>query len=401
MKKFTPFIIFIFIIFCCAKSYGQQVTNVASYQEGKKLKITYTLTGKQGVSNYEIKLYVSTDDGMNWQPINSGISGDVGTQITPGTNKTITWDVLATRERLQGDKIRFKVTATYNESGNYTETSTGSASGIEMIFIQGGTFTMGCTPDGDSDCSSDEKPRHSVTLSNFYMGKTEVTNAQYCAFLNEKGNQTESGAEWINLSGSYEGEKCRISKSGSSFYVQSGYDNYPVIYVSWYGAKAFCDWVSSKTGKNYRLPTEAQWEYAARSKGKDYKYAWGNGKPTKSKGGNVADETAKSKFSDWTIWSGYTDGYVYTAPVNSFGVNDIGLADMTGNVWEWCGDWYSSDYYKTSPTNNPENKTSASRRVCRSGSWSYGPQHVRCSFRGYYTPVNRYVNIGFRLIRMD
>jgi len=382
-------------------SYGT-ITKEVSIKESQTTELNETLPQGEQVT-------INTNPGGARIKIDGGVEQNTpytGT-LSYGSHTIVavptTQGYLETTESIsimQGGKTTFTINLK-PDSKNYTEASTGSAAGMEMVYVQGGTFTMGCTPDGDSDCGNNEKPRHSVTLSDFYMGKTEITNAQYCAFLNEKGNQTEGGAEWINLSGSWEGEKCRISKSGSSFYVQSGYDNYPVIYVSWYGAKAFCDWVSSKTGKTYRLPTEAQWEYAARSKGKDYKYAWGNGNPTKSKGGNIGDETAKSKFSSWTVWSGYTDGYVYTAPVNSFGVNDIGLADMTGNVWEWCSDWYDGEYYKKSPSNNPENKTSASHRVLRGGSWDDTPQDVRCSSRNSLSPGNRDCSIGFRLIRMD
>ncbi len=277
---------------------------------------------------------------------------------------------------------------------NFTERVAGVA--IDMVAVKGGTYTMGCTSEQGSDCWDDEKPAHRVTVSDFYMGKYEVTNRQYCAFLNAKGNQIEGGVEWINLGGEWDDEKCRIYRSGSSYSVESGYDNHPVIYVSWYGARAYCQWLSAQTGKTYRLPTEAEWEYAARSGGKSYKYAWGNGTPTKSNGGNIADETAKRRYSDWTIWSGYTDGYVYTAPVGQFGVNDLGLADMTGNVWEWCSDWYGS--YSSQAQTNPQGPSNGSNRVLRGGSWSSDARGCRVSRRYGSAPGNRGSDFGFRVV---
>lgn len=279
---------------------------------------------------------------------------------------------------------------------NYTETAAGLNLG--MVAVEGGQFEMGCTSEQGSDCTTWENPPHPVTVRNFYIGKYEVTNTQFCKFLNEKGNQTEGGLEWINLSGKYEDEKCRIYKSGSNFYVESGYDNYPVIYVNWYGAKAFCEWIRTKTGKNYQLPTEAQWEFAARSRGKAVKYAWGNGTPTRSNGGNIADEAGKRKYSSWTIWEGYDDGYIYTAPVGSFGTNELGLADMSGNVWEWCqDDWHSN--YNGAPTNGSAwiDSPRGSNRVLRGGSWCNSPRYCRVANRYSNTPGYRDDNRGFRL----
>ena len=151
------------------------------------------------------------------------------------------------------------------------------------------------------------------------------------------------------------------------------------------------DW----SANGYRLPTEAEWEYAARSGGKKYKYAWGNGNPN----GNIADQTAKSRFSGWTIWENYTDGYTFTAPVGRFPQGDLGLSDMTGNVWEWCWDWYGSDYYTNSPANNPKGPTSGADRVLRGGSWCNGPARLRASRRDSNAPDGRVNDIGFRLAR--
>lgn len=272
---------------------------------------------------------------------------------------------------------------------SYTERATGVP--FEMKYVEGGTFTMG---DTFGEGESDEKPTHSVRLSEFWMGETEVTNAQFCAFLNEKGNQTEDGQTWLDIDDS----DCLIQKSGSRYVPKSGYADHPVIEVSWYGANAYCKWLSSKSSRKYRLPTEAEWEYAARGRGQKIKYAWGNGDPS----GNVADETAKKENSDWTIFEGYTDGYVRTAPVKQFRENSLGLHDMSGNVWEWCQDWYASDYYaeckKEGTVSDPKGPTSGSSRVLRGGSWYNDPQLCRVADRGRYALADADGNGGFRVV---
>ncbi len=262
----------------------------------------------------------------------------------------------------------------------------------DMVDITGGEFAMGST-----EGSEDEKPVHTVEISSFRMSRYEITNAQFCNFLNEKGNQTEGGVEWINLDGKWDDERCRISKSGTKFVVASGYENYPVLYVSWYGAVAYCVWLAERTGKNYRLPTEAEWEYAAANGYRHTKYSWGDGNPSGRKGGNVADETAKKRYSNWTIFEDYTDGYVYTAPVGSFDPNVLGLYDMSGNVWEWCADWYNDKYYETSPRKDPPGPTTGSSRVCRGGSWYGVNGYCRSANRIGYNPSSRDGIVGFRV----
>ncbi|MFN0175795.1 MAG: SUMF1/EgtB/PvdO family nonheme iron enzyme [Saprospiraceae bacterium] len=259
-----------------------------------------------------------------------------------------------------------------------------------MVLVRGGTFQMGSTE------GTDEQPIHSVTVSDFYMSKYEVTNAEFVKFLNVKGNQTEGGKTWIDLDGKWEDEKCRIYQSGNSFKVESGYENYPVIYVSWYGATAYCQWL----GSQYRLPTEAEWEYAAGNGSRHTKYSWGNGDPSGKKGGNVSDQTAKAKFSYFSAFENYTDGYIYTAPVGQFDANDFGLYDMSGNVWEWCSDWYDEAYYKNSPSKDPKGPTTAKDyRVLRGGSWGDYPENCRVASRLRNYPNARFSAGGFRVVR--
>ena len=264
----------------------------------------------------------------------------------------------------------------------------------KMVQVQGGTFKMG------SNENDDEKPVHSVTVSSFSMGIYEVTLAQFKSFVEDTGYKTD--AETNNSSYAWDG-KALVEKKGVNWrHDEEGIVradlNYPVIHVSWNDATAYSKWLSQKTGKNYRLPTEAEWEYAAGNGVKHTKFSWGNNNPSGKVGGNVADETAKKKFSDWSIFEGYSDGYIFSAPVGSFNANELGLYDMTGNVWEWCSDWYDGNYYKNSPAQNPQGPSTGSIRVLRGGSWNDYGRDCRSSLRGNITPVFRYNSGGFRLV---
>lgn len=256
-----------------------------------------------------------------------------------------------------------------------------------MVLIPAGAFMMG-SEDGDED----EKPVHKVTLEAFFMDKYEVTVADFKRFVNDQNYKTDAekdgwsyrwdGKAWEKMNG----VNWRHNAKGEL--INAANMNHPVIHVSWNDANAYAQWA----GK--RLPTEAEWEYAARSGSKQYKYSWGNGNPA----GNIADESAKRVFKDWTIWKNYDDGFVYTAPVGSFASNEFGLFDMTGNVWEWCADWYDSGYYKTSVERNPQGPASGTQRVLRGGSWS-GDTNMRCANRNRNFPTVRNCGVGFRCVQ--
>ena len=259
----------------------------------------------------------------------------------------------------------------------------------DMIRIAGGTLTLGCTDEQTKYCQDDEKPAHPVTLSDFALSRTEVTNAQYAAFLNEYGSTTVK-------SGEYKGEAMirehRWSirfpdQKGLGLYApQAGYDNHPVVFVTWYGATEYCRWLSERTGQRYRLPTEAEWEYAARGGQKAnpkrmFLYA----------GSDEIDEVA------WC--NGGRDGQ--THPVAQKKPNALGLYDMSGNVYEWCSDWYGADYYKSiaKGAKNPMGPDSGDKRVCRGGSWGNIPETCRSARRiSLSATINNHVR-GFRVAR--
>ncbi len=246
----------------------------------------------------------------------------------------------------------------------------------EMVFISGGTFQMGSN-DGDSD----EQPVHSVTVSDFYIGKYEVTHKEYIYFLNDIN---------CSSSGSYNGEElidmdsyaCAVGYSGGKFYFKgSSYAEdilCPVIEVTWYGANEYCKWLSGKTGKTYRLPTEAEWEYAT------------GGGSTHQKWAGTDYESSLSSYAWYSSNSGSKTHKVGTKSPNKFG-----LYDMSGNVWEWCNDWYES--YSSSSQTDPKGPSSGSDRVFRGGSWYDNASRCRVAFRYHNYPTFSSHDIGFRV----
>ena len=243
--------------------------------------------------------------------------------------------------------------------------------GGDMVEVPAGEFWYGCNERVDRECDDDEKPGRTRSLDAFRIDRTEVTVAAYGECV-DAGACSEDGLRMPYWSG---GEKpdwawaCNWGKSGRA--------EHPINCVDWHQASAYCEW------RGARLPSETEWEKAAR--GTDgRKYSWGNrGYGSGGKVANIADETAKRKQSGWTVAEGYDDGYYGTAPVGSFpaGASPYGPLDMIGNVWEWTSDWYSSEQIF---------------RVVRGGSWLYRPRSARASNRGWYATRNRYENIGFR-----
>ena len=224
-----------------------------------------------------------------------------------------------------------------------------------MVKVDGGTFTMGATDEQGSDADDDEKPAHRVTLSGFYIGKYEVTQEEWEVVMGE---------------------------NPSYFKGKSDSEKRPVEMVSWSDCQDFIKKLNDLTGLNFRLPTEAEWEFAARGGTKSnnhYKYA----------GSNTLSSVA---------WYGDNNNSGYTThPVGKKAPNELGLYDMSGNVWEWCQDWYDSNYYKNSPSSNPCNTSSASYRVRRGGSWGSLARGCRVSNRRNWNPDDRINSLGLRL----
>ncbi len=236
--------------------------------------------------------------------------------------------------------------------------------GAEMALIPAGSFEMG-DHFGEGAAHWGELPVHAVTLDGFYMDKTEVTVGQFKAFL------ADSGYDWGGQHYDW-----------NSVDQRSPSDNHPMVYVSWHDATAYAKWA----GK--RLPTEAEWEYAARGGMVGSRYPWGN---------EITHDDA-----NWGNTVNGKDKWAYCSPVASFKENQYGLYDMTGNVWEWCADWYGFDYYSKSPAKNPRGPDKPDRatgRVLRGGSWYSVSRGRRVASRDAYgSPNDRKNDIGFRCV---
>jgi formylglycine-generating enzyme required for sulfatase activity len=266
-------------------------------------------------------------------------------KIGETSNKSIKLSQANTITETERSLITDKVTNPNPETG--TDPSQ-SALEIEMVFVKGGTYTMGCTSE-QNDCGNDEKPTHQITLNDFQIGKYEVTQKQ-----------------WTTIMG----------KNPSYF---KG-DNLPVEQVSWNDVQVFIQKLNQKTGKKYRLPTEAEWEYAARGASTAL-----TGSAALYAGSNSIDEVA------W--YSGNSDSKTY--PVGQKRENALGVYDMSGNVWEWCSDWYGN--YSTGIHSNPKGAPSGTTRVRRGGSWNLVAQYCRVSDRISNYPGYKYSDLGFRL----
>ena len=320
--------------FTAVCSFGQTVSNVDAYQEGKNIIITYDTDKAGSVGD----VYCSTDGGRTWGEPLRQVTGDVNKQVQAGCHR-IVWDVLSEREKLAGANISFKVEA------NSCRFMVNGVS-FEMVRVEGGTFRMGATSEQKDEAWDREKPVHSVTLSGYYIGKTEVTQVLWEAVM---------GINPSRFKGDY----------------------LPVENVSWDDCQEFIRKLNSMTGQNFRLPTEAEWEFACRggNNSRGYKYSGSNNL------GSVA-------------WYDGNSGNK-THPVGTKAPNELGIYDMSGNVWEWCADWYGD--YSSGAQTNPTGPYGGSNRVYRGGSWNYDVGRCRSSNRDFYYPWIRDIILGLRL----
>ena len=255
----------------------------------------------------------------------------------------------------------------------------------EMVKLPGGTFMMG-SDDSDPEASSDEKPRHRVTVKAFSLGQYEVTRAQFAAFVDATNYQAQGCYTWDGKSWSMQAGKSWRDPG----FPQTA--SHPAVCVSLEDAQAYIRWLNQKTGQAYRLPTEAEWEYAARA-GTGTSRHWGGKAEDACRYANVADQTAKQEFASWEVHE-CADGYVYTAPAGRFLPNGFGLYDMLGNAWEWtCSEYmdYGNGAESTCITNAKD------RRAVRGGSWFTKPGRVRSAYRDWGDPADRDYDLDFRL----
>jgi formylglycine-generating enzyme required for sulfatase activity len=250
----------------------------------------------------------------------------------------------------------------------------------------------------------DEHPQHRVRITRpFYLGTYHVTRGQFRQFVADTEYKTdaEKGGKPGALGWNPDTKKVAFNENYS--WQKAGFeqtDEHPVVNVSWNDAVAFCKWLSRKEGNAYRLPTEAEWEYACRA-GTTTRYSSGDDPESLAQFGNVADATFKARFPDAKYTMKARDGYVFTAPVGSFQPNAFGLYDMHGNAWQWCSDRYGATYGAASAADDPAGAGSGDFRVLRGGSWVDGPVYTRSAKRSGITPGSRFDGTGFRVARTN
>jgi formylglycine-generating enzyme len=266
---------------------------------------------------------------------------------------------------------------------------------LEYVYVPAGAFEMGCAAD-DADCEEDEKPSRRVEQSHgFWMGRTEVTVRAFRTFVSARRYRTT--AESDGWSRSFDGKT--LAQQEGVTWQDPGFaqgPKHPVLHVSWYDARQFCAWAGG------RLPSETEWEYAARGGQASAKYLWGRERLPLVGGvrqANVADESLKRRHPSLRILSGYDDGYVYSAPGGAFAPNGFGLYDMTGNAAEWCSDWYAKEGTRASPGTEPVRPPLGLQRSIRGGSWIDEASNLRASYRVRDIPAYHDGLVGFRCVR--
>jgi hypothetical protein len=339
LKKIT-YLLLIFILdasISIAQYNPPVVTNVDFNMrtDGSRIvDITYNVNDADG-NSMTITVKASSDDGVTWNLSINNVTGDIGSGIISGNGKTIVWNAGAEHPNFSSQTVKIKIIA---EDGI-------TLPDLDMVTVEGGTFMM-----GSNSGNSDEQPIHYVTLSTFKIAKFEITQRLWEAVM---GNNP-------------------------SYFT--GDESKPVEQVSWNEVQLFITKLNQLTGKNYRLPTEAEWEYAARGGNQSQGYTYA--------GSNDVNTVA---------WY-YDNGGNTTHPVGTKAPNELGIYDMSGNVWEWCNDWYSDTYYSNSPNINPPGPSSGTARVLRSGFWGSYYNDCRTTSRSNSTPTNIYNFIGARLV---
>jgi len=351
------------------------VSNVVMLQRSDNselVDITYDLADAEN-DTCSVSITISADEGSTFTitPTQANLSGDIGAGVTPGTGKHVIWDIGAESADIQGHEFRVKVIA-----GDGTD---------DFVYVPGGTFTMGNTLGGGHPT---ELPTHTVTLSSFYISKFEVTQDEWQNTMGSNPSHDNGVGvnypvyevswyaiiKYCNLRSLTEGLTPVYTISG--FTNPSNWGEVPIDYDTAWDA-AICNW----SANGYRLPTEAEWEFAARggTTTPDYVYA----------GSNDINTVA------WYLGNNTPWG---TKPVGSKEPNGMGIYDMSGNVWEWCWDWWGS--YSSAAQNNPNGPGSGSSRLLRGGSWYFEAFSCRVSSRAGGDPSYSIYDLnGFRLCR--
>lgn len=293
-----------------------------------------------------------------------------------------------------------------------------SSIGMKLVRIPAGEFMMGneasfealraAFPEMPRNHFNVASPSHRVRITKpFYLSVHEVTVGQFRRFVEDQKYKTEAERD-SNGGYGYNVDVPRMHFNASHFmWRNSGWDqsdNHPVVNVTWNDAIAFCEWLTRKEGLSYRLPTEAEWEYACRA-GAQTRYSTGDESASLEGVANVADQSNETipgeslqRNSEFPYFT-FDDRYTFSAPVGKFKPNRFGLYDMHGNVSEWCSDWFDRRYYESAPTEDPPGPARGTERVVRGGAWCHSPHYLRSAFRLRAEPKWRTDFIGFRVAR--
>jgi formylglycine-generating enzyme required for sulfatase activity len=287
-----------------------------------------------------------------------------------------------------------------NESSIEVPLKKGGKLVLEFARIPKGKFLMG-SPKPEKDHSFYEV-EHEVELRRDYMlGKTTITRGQFRAFVEDADYKTEAEQDG---KGGYGWTRNGFAQKPEFTWKNPGFaqtDEHPVVNVSWNDAVAFCEWVKRMTGKDVRLPMEAEWERACRGGQRKGRYFFGDDEEELARYANVADASYRAA-TNFTDGIKADDGYAFTAPVGKFRANQYGLYDMHGNVWQWCSDWYDQQYYANGDKEDPQCPNYGTQRVLRGGSWSRYAGECRAAHRTDCAPAYRSSGVGFRVcFRLD
>lgn len=370
-------ILSLILFFCSYSSHSQNITNADFYVSGNTIEIFYSLDDIA-----DIDIFCSTDGGKTFGKPLQKISGDVGSNVMPGDKKAV-WHVYAENDILYSENVSFKIKV---KESKKTIDIDGYL--LEMVKVNGGSFEMGSN---DSlNVLNDNMPAHDVTLSDFYIAKYEVTVELFKKFIDETNYQTDAdryGGSYLWGRGYWEITKDLNWKHDVDGRLINEADyNQPVIHVSRNDALAFCVWLKQKTGLPFRLPTEAEWEYAAKGgdESNNYPYA----------GSHDIYEVAWYRHNSYDVdYNDSTDFGIHA--VGTKLPNELGLYDMTGNVMEWCNDIYGN--YIGGSQMNPAGEVDGEFYVLRGGSWFDNESKCSINTRVYATPNTRRFNSGFRL----
>jgi sulfatase modifying factor 1 len=323
------------------------------------------------------------------------LSHDGNALVTGGEDGFVrTWEQLPERTALPSDNPRTLI----------------SSVGTTLVHVPAGRFVMGNEDDRKTDNSGyaldveDERPFHDVAISrDFYIAEHETTVAEFTAFVEATGYQTTAEAD---------GQGGLHYPPGAESFVQRpeytwrspGFPqspDHPVVQVSYSDAMAYCEWLSRQDQCTYRLPTEAEWEYAARA-GAVANWMFGTEQSVYllRLSGNIADITLRREFGSWASSTSWNDGCAFTSPVGSYAANAWGLHDMHGNVWEWCADYYDRIYYNLSSETDPPGPAAGEHRIQRGGSFIYHVAESRGTNRDHGEETQAMSCLGFRIVRV-